>query len=121
METKRSSRLAGLSVMTAALSAALAGLLGVSPAAAQPGTWSNDTQWPVARTGPNDLNPGVDRPGTLRIMRFNFDGTPMTQDKGNVIGWAAQAAKGDYVQNPDKPTEQDTLELMDKAGTEIGE
>jgi len=100
---------------------ALAGALRADPAAAQAGTWSDDTPWPVAPGGQNDLNPGVDRPGTLRILRFNFDGTPMTEDRGSAVGWAAQAAKGNYVQDPDKPTEKDTLELVGKDGVKIGE
>lgn len=99
----------------------IAAALPAGSALAQGGTWRGDTQWPVARQGQADLNPGVDRPGTLRLFRFNFDGTPVTEDRGNAIGWAAQAAKGNYVQDPDKPTEQDTLELMDRNGTEIGE
>lgn len=117
MDTRIPRALRGAALAAAAT--VLAGLLDAPPVAAQSGTWSNDTPWPVARSGPNDLNPGVDRPGTLRIMRFNFDGTPVTEDKGNMVGWAAQAAKGNYEQNPDKPTEQDTLELVGKDGVEI--
>ncbi|MFM7735893.1 MAG: hypothetical protein ACKOCT_00930 [Alphaproteobacteria bacterium] len=110
-------------VATALLAAAVvvAGTVQPDSALAQAGTWNSDSQWPVAREGQNDLNPGVSRPGTLRLFRFNFDGTPMTEDRGNAVGWAAQAAKGNYVQNADKPTEEDTLELMDKNGAEIGE
>ena len=88
-----------------------------APAAAGSEEWQSGSPWPVAPGGQGDLNPGVERTGTLRIMRFNFDGTPLTADRGNMVGWVAEASKGNVVEKADKTTEEDTLEIVEKPGT----
>ncbi|MEI8357980.1 MAG: hypothetical protein WCH13_05790 [Deltaproteobacteria bacterium] len=119
MNSIRCSDTRGIPVTTlvAAAALALAVLVAAAPAAAGSEERESGSPWPVAPGGQGDLNPGVERTGTLRIMRFNFDGTPLTADRGNMVGWVAEASKGNMVEKADKTTEEDTLEIVEKPGT----
>ena len=80
---------------TAAVLAAfsLLALSAISAPEARAQAWADDHRWSVMPQPERD-QPGVERAGTLRVVRFNFDGSDPWRDQGTVIGWANAAAQG---------------------------
>ncbi len=71
------------------------------------------TQWPVAPEPGEDDIPGVQRDGTLRIVRFTGSWGEVPEDQGTLIGWAGAAATGDLVLHRDDEAEVEaTIEIL---------
>lgn len=95
--------------------ALLAAVVAPSPAVAG-GGFASTTDWSTMPDPERDPFHAAGAPpvGTLRVMRYGFDGRPMSEDRGSMIGWAAQAAKGNYVEQR-TPDEKATLEIINEA------
>lgn len=82
--------------------AVAAGLASARPAGAD--------EWPVAGEPDAERNlPGVERSGTLRVIRFSSDGTSPAEDQGTLLGWANAAATGTLVERRDEPAPEEAL------------
>src|SRR5262245_14674624 len=53
--------------------------------------WTEEREWSVMPP-PESNEGGVQRDGTLRIVRFGVDGQDPLEDQGTVIGWVNGAA-----------------------------
>lgn len=89
-------------------------LIGAGASSAVAADWAGDREWSVIPRNPDSTQPGVQRDGTLRVLRFNFDGSSPLDDQGTVIGWANAAVTGTLVERHDEAPEETMLEIVPK-------
>ncbi|HZR83652.1 MAG TPA: hypothetical protein VFD92_21335 [Candidatus Binatia bacterium] len=93
---------------------ALSSLLAFAPSAAreaQAQDWAGEQRWSVMPPVESE-QPGVERAGTLRVVRFKFDGGDPMQDQGTVLGWANAAATGTLEPRREEQPEDALLEIV---------
>jgi len=73
-----------------------------------PGRTSFSSEWNVV-PDPDRDQPGVERAGTLRIVRFTGDWNGVAQDQGTLLGWAGAAATGKLEPRKAVPAADGTL------------
>jgi hypothetical protein len=94
----------------AVLALALFGGVGFGPEA-RAENWANDQRWSVMPQPERD-QPGVERAGTLRVVRFSFDGGDPWRDQGTVVGWVGAAATGTLEPRREESPEDTLLEIV---------
>jgi hypothetical protein len=82
---------------------------GAVPAAAA--DWADQREWSVVPP-PESNQPGVQRDGTLRLVRFRLDGRSPVEDQETVVGWFYAAANGTLVERREAPPEEALLEIV---------
>lgn len=92
-------------------------LIGAGASCAIAADWAGDREWSVMPRNPDSTQPGVQRDGTLRILRFNFDGESPIDDQGTVIGWVNGAVTGTLVERHDEQPEETLLEIVPREPT----
>jgi len=73
--------------------------------------WAEEGEWSVMPP-PEGNDGGVQRDGTLRIVRFGFDGQDPLEDQGTVVGWVNRAASGTLVQRQEEGPVDALIEIV---------
>mgnify|MGYP000947244637 CR=1 FL=1 len=67
------------------------------------------SEWNVVPDPDRDNIPGVERDGTLRVVRFTGDFDAAAQDQGTLVGWVNAAAKGKLEERKTAPAADGTM------------
>lgn len=78
--------------------------------------WAEEREWSVVPQ-PESNQGGVQRDGTLRVIRFGLDGQDPLTDQGTVVGWVNRAASGTLVEHKEEGPVDALLEIVRRMPT----